>query len=402
MNRRVLITGSSVAGNTSAYWLARGGFDVTVVERAPQFRDGGQNVDVRGAGRTVLQRMGLEQAVADHGTGEAGLAFVDRHGRSLAEFRVAELGGKGFTAELEILRGDLARLLYDATCELATFRFGDAIVAIDNDPDVARVRFASGRQEEYDLVVIAEGVGSSTRELIFKGENRPRWIDVTMAYFTIPKGPGDAELARWFTATGGRSVLLRPDRGGSTRALLTLQAPPQGEDRLEPEQQKAFFRRRFADAGWETPRVLDGLDRSTDFYLDVVRQVKLARWSSGRVVLTGDAAWCATPLSGVGTTLAIVGAYVLAGELCRREDHAEALRAYERIMRSHVHRAQDFPKYMARMAQPQSRLGVWLQGVLLGVAAAPGIRKLAAKVFEPRADDVALPDYDMLVPGPRA
>lgn len=392
MNRRILVTGSSIAGNTLAWWLARGGFDVTVVERAAVFREGGQNVDVRGAARTVLRRMGLEQAVADHGTGESGLAFVDAQGRSVAEFRVAELGGNGFTAELEILRGELARLLYDESRELATYRFGDAIVAIDDGADAARVRFESGRQEDYDLVLIAEGVGSSTRELVFRGENRPRWLDVTMGYFTIPRAPGDSDLARWFTATGGRSVFLRPDRRGTTRAVLTLQAPPQGEDRLEPEQQKALLRRTFSDAGWETPRVLEGLDESTDFYLDVLRQVKIDRWSKGRVVLTGDAAWCATPLSGLGTILAIVGAYVLAGELCRREDHTQALREYERILRPYVDRAQGVPKFAARMAQPQSRFGVRLQRTLLGVAAAPGIRQIVARLFTPRADDVALPD----------
>ncbi|HEY0138318.1 MAG TPA: FAD-dependent monooxygenase, partial [Nannocystis sp.] len=250
-----------------------------------------------------------------------------------------------------------------------------------------------GRQEEYDLVVIAEGVGSSTRELVFAGENRPRWIDLTMGYFTIPKAAGDSEVARWFTAGGGRSVLLRPDKRGTTRALLNFQAPPQGEDRLELAAQKALLRRRFADAGWETPRVLDGLDSSTDFYMDVLRQVKLARWSKGRVVLTGDAAWCATPLSGIGTTLAIVGPYVLAGELCKQADIAGALAEYERIMRPYVHKGQDFPKFMARMAQPRSRLGVRLQGALLGVAAAPGLRKLVAKLFSPAADDVELQDY---------
>lgn len=396
MARHILITGASIAGNALAWWLGRAGFDVTVVERAPAFRDGGQNVDVRGAARTVLRHMGLEQAVADNGTGERGVRFVDAGGRRIADFIVDELDGRGFTAELEILRGDLARLLYDGAREHAAYRFGDAIAAVDTGADAAQVRFDSGREERYDLVLVAEGVGSATRELVFKGENAPRWLDVSMAYFTIPKGPGDSDLARWYTALGGRSVFLRPDHKGTTRAVLTSQAPSQGEEKLDEAEQKAFFRRRFADAGWETARVLDAMDRCEDFYCDALRQVRMKRWSNGRVTLAGDAAWCTTPLGGIGASLALVGAYVLAGELSGQPDHQAALASYERTMRPFAAKGQDFPKWSARLAQPHSGAGVRLQSTLLRVAAAPGIRKLVAKGITARNDDIALPDYPAL------
>lgn len=393
MARHILVTGASVAGNSLAWWLGRNGFDVTVLERAPAFRDGGQNVDVRGAARFVLRRMGLEDAVAANGTGERGVRFVDASGARVADFILDELDGKGFTAELEVLRGDLARLLYDGARAHADYRFGDAVAAVADDGDGARVRFDSGREERFDLVLVAEGVGSATRDRVFAGENRPRWLDVTMGYFTIPKGPGDGELARWYTAPGGRSVFLRPDHKGTTRAVLTSQAPSWGEERLETEAQKAFLRRRFADAGWETARVLDGMDRADDFYCDALRQVRIPRWSKGHVALTGDAAWCTTPLGGIGASLAIVGGYVLAGELARKPDRRAALAAYERVMRPAAARGQDFPKWTARLAQPHSRFGVGLQSALLRVAATPLLRKAVARALTTRADEIELPDY---------
>ena len=256
MAHRILVTGASVAGCTLAWWLAHLGNEVTVVERAPTFRDGGQNIDVRGVGREVLRRMGLEQIALERGTGETGTAWVDGEGRIAAQFLVDRDGGDGPTAEMEILRGDLARLLYEAGRDMAQFRFGDSIDRIDQDGEAATVTFASGRTERYDAVVIAEGVGSATRELVFPGENDPRWMDLVIAYFTIPRVADDDRLWRWYNATGGRSVSLRPDRNGTTRAMLSLRQPPGNEQGWYSDQQKAFLRERFAGAGWQTGRVL--------------------------------------------------------------------------------------------------------------------------------------------------
>jgi 2-polyprenyl-6-methoxyphenol hydroxylase-like FAD-dependent oxidoreductase len=149
MSRRILITGASVAGNTAAWWLGRAGFDVEVVERTPAFRDGGQNIDVRGVGRE-----GLEQAALDRGTGEEGTAWVNGDGSVAAQFITADLGADGPTAEMEILRGDLARLLYEPAAARATYRFGDSVAAIDEDDEAAIVTFASGRTARYDAVIV--------------------------------------------------------------------------------------------------------------------------------------------------------------------------------------------------------------------------------------------------------
>ncbi|MEQ4600508.1 MAG: FAD-dependent monooxygenase [Methylobacteriaceae bacterium] len=381
MSRRVLITGASVAGNAAAFWLGRAGFDVTVVERAAEFRGGGQNVDVRGVGREVMRRMGLERAALECGTGEEGTAWIDGRGQVVARFATADIDGDGPTAEMEILRGDLAHLLYEAARAHAAFRFGDRVKRIEQDAEGATVGFAGGRTERYDGVIVAEGVGSSTRESVFPGENDPRWMDLTIAYLTIPRTADDDRMWRWYNATEGRGVSLRPDRHGTTRAMLMIQQPPGGEQDWPPDRQKAFLRTRFADAGWEAPRVLAALDETDDFYFDVLRQVRMKTWSKGRVVLTGDAAWCVTPLAGIGTTLALTGPYVLAGEMARNGDVVGAFAAYERAMRPMVSKAQGVPKIAPRLMNPHSRLGIRLLHTALHVASNPSLRNLAARAF---------------------
>lgn len=399
MSRRILITGASIAGNTAAWWLGRAGFDVTVVERAPEFRAGGQNVDVRGSGREVLRRMGLEQQALDQGTGEEGTAWVRNDGAIDAQFLTTDQGGEGFTAEMEILRGDLARLLYEPAAMPACFRFGDRITALVQQDAAATVTFASGATEQYDAVIVAEGVGSASRKLVFPGENEPRWMDLTTAYFTIARVADDDRLWRWYHATQGRSVSLRPDRHGTTRAMLSIQQPPAGEQDWSTERQKAWLRERFADAGWQSRRVLDGMDETGDFYFDVLRQVRMKRWSNGRVVLTGDAAWCATPIAGIGTTLAITGAYVLASEMIRAANLPAAFAAYEQAMRPMVTDAQGMPKIVPRLMNPQSRLGIRMLHAVLAFASRPAVRAIAGKLPDGRSKEPDLSAYEGALPG---
>lgn len=393
MPARVLISGASIAGNVVAGRLADHGFDVTVVERAPAFRDGGQNIDVRGVGREVLRRMGLEQAALERGTGEEGTVWVEEDGREAARFAVAEIEGNGPTAEMEILRGDLAGLLYDAVRDRAAFRFGDRIARIEDGDSAATVSFESGATERFDAVVIAEGVGSATRERVFPGENDPRWMDMTIAYFTVPRTADDDRMWRWYNAPGKRSVSLRPDPHGTARAMLTLSKPAEGEQGWDAERQKAFLHERFADAGWETPRILAAMDEADDFYFDVLRQVRMPRWSAGRVVLTGDAAWCATPLAGIGATLAVTGAFVLAEEMARHAGVADAFAAYEKQMRPMVEDGQGVPKLGPRLMHPNSRLGIKLLHGALGIASLGPVRDAAAKLVGGGGTEVDLSRY---------
>ncbi|MET0610744.1 MAG: FAD-dependent monooxygenase [Pseudomonas caspiana] len=393
MSRRILISGASVAGNTTAWWLSRHGFDVTVIEKASLFRDGGQNVDVRGAGRQVLQKMGLEQAALDLTTGEAGTDWVDQHDNTIARFAVEDMGD-GPTAELEIMRGDIARMIYEPASQRATYRFNETIKALEQDASGVTVHFQNGPSDRYDLVIVAEGVGSPTREMIFPGENKPKWMDITIAYFAIPKTSEDGVFARQYNTVGGIGATLKPGRENTVHVYMGMQKKPEGENQWGPERQKQFLQERFANAGWHFPRILDGMFKTDDFYFDVLRQVRMDRWSEGRIVLTGDAAWCATPLSGIGTTLAIVGGYVLAGELSRTEDLPSAMAAYERVMRPFVKEGQGVPKIVPRMLWPHTRAGLRLLRGAMRTAARPMIRKTFANLFLRDSQKVELPDYE--------
>lgn len=392
MPHRILVTGASVAGATAAWWLGRHGFDVEVVEKAPAFRDGGQNVDVRGAAREVLRRMGLEAAAQARTTGERGTDWVDAEDRPIARFAVDDIGD-GPTAELEILRGDIARLIYEPAAERAAFRFGDSIAALEQDAAGVDVRFESGRTSRYDLVIVAEGVGSPTRERVFPGEARSRWLDITIAYFSIPKTAGDGPFARVHNITRGRGATLKPGPDDRLHVYLGQQKKPEDEGQWDIARQKAWLHALFDGEGWQFPRLLAGMDATEDFYFDVLRQVKMPRWSNGRVVLTGDAAWCATPMSGIGTSLAIVGGYVLAGELMRGSDHRVAFNTYEQILRPYVNEGQNFPKFVPRLLWPHSKAGLAVLRGAMRLASTPLMRKTFARLFVRDSEAIALPDY---------
>ncbi|ATB28281.1 FAD-dependent monooxygenase [Melittangium boletus] len=391
--RTVLICGAGIAGPALAFWLKRYGLRPVVVERAPDLRSAGQSVDVRGAGTEVVRRMGLEDAIRARLTHEAGFALVDSAGREWARISTESMGGKGFTAELEILRGELARILHEATREETEYHFDNRVASLTDTGDRVRVGFLHGPEREFDFVLIADGLRSRTRELVFGDEARIRSLGVYTAYFTIPREPSDNAWARWYSAPGGRSLVLRTDNLGTTRAVLSFRGPPQGYERFTAKEKKDLLRRVFADAGWEVPRVLARLDDTPDFYFDAVGQVHMPRWSKGRVALVGDAAYCPSPLSGMGTTVALVGAYVLAGELSRHADHTEAFAAYERVMRPLVTLAQDVPSLGPKVAMPKTRIGIALQHIVGGVASRLGLFQFFGRFATPPADAIQLPDY---------
>ncbi len=388
----VLISGASVAGPALAFWLHRHGYDVTVVERSPELREGGQNVDVRGAGREVTRRMGLENAIRAATTGEAGVRFVDADDSTIASFPAGTSDSGGATAELEILRGDLARLLVQSTQDDVSYIFGDHITALDDRGDDVDVTFAHGPGRSCDLVVAADGIRSATRALVVGEEARIKPLGMYTAWLTIPKAPSDTSWARWFNAPGGRTSTIRPDNAGTTRATLSFMSEPRGYDDLDGNAVKALLRERFAQVGWEVPRILDALDH-TDVYFEAIGQVLAPHWSRGRIALLGDAAYCASPISGMGTSLAITGAYVLAGELSRNTDHTRALAAYEALMRPYVRQAQKLPPGTPRVANPETKAGIAALNVAVRIGSNRVVSRLAGTLFTPPADNIDLPTY---------
>jgi 2-polyprenyl-6-methoxyphenol hydroxylase-like FAD-dependent oxidoreductase len=348
---KVLVAGASIAGPALAHWLRRRGAEVTVVERAPELRPGGQAVDARGVAKEVIRRMGLDAAVRAACTDTVGAFKVDVDGNVLETFRADDDGGDGFIAEIEILRGDLSRVLHDDTRDGVEYVFGDRIAELTQDTDGVDVVFAGGDRRRFDLVVGADGLHSALRGMVFGPRERfVRHLGLVLAFYSVPNEFGlDRWLIDYQDQESGRSAGLRPIQD-ATRAMAMFSFPSVDfdVDYRDVAAQKSLLRERMEGLGWLTPRILAHLDETPDFYLDQVAQVVTDRWSSGRVVLLGDAAFSSSPMSGQGTGLALVGAYLLAGELAAAGWDPEAgFAGYERRMRSFVEANQEIGRMHA-------------------------------------------------------
>lgn len=411
---RILISGASIAGPTLAYWLLRSRkcCDITVVERARILRTAGQGVDIRDSAREVIRRMGLFDRIRDASSHEEGFAIVDRENRALAKFGVGE-GGESVTCDIEILRGELAGILVDVTTsgrkggdgngdgeneKGVKYVFGEEVEGLveraEDDGGGVEVTFKNGTPAaRFDLVVAADGIGSRIRRMMIGSGNGASSASTTSTssaggvddpairsllsyatYFSIPRDPAaDTMWAQSRSSHGGRFMMLRPDNIGTTRAFLGLTAYEKSDPRLKQfaraskegiDAQKALVSSLFRDADWTSiPRILDGMHSSEDLYMQHIAQVRLSRWSSpgGRITVVGDAGYSPSPFSGMGTSLAFIGAYILAGEIskCSRSEHIPAaLASYEKILKPYVESIQKLPPGIPWIICPQTSLGV--------------------------------------------
>ncbi|WP_197093413.1 FAD-dependent monooxygenase [Nonomuraea sp. SBT364] len=302
----VLISGAGVAGHALAYWLRHHGFTPTVVERAPRVRAGGGAVGFRGEALDVLDRMALLE-------------------------RVKALNP-------QILRGELIGLLHEATCQEVEYVFGDSIDALEQDADGVRVTFERGRPRRFALVTGADGLHSRTRSLVFGPHERfVRHLGLYTATFGLPDCPGLCDAGRLHSGPGKEADISSTPGKPGARVALHFASGPLAYDHDDVGQHKRIVAGQFAGESGQVPRLLEEMSGAEGFFFDVNAQVEMDCWSSGRVVLVGDAGCCAAPASGLGASQALIGAYVLAGELAvAGGDHAVAFAAYEREMRGFV------------------------------------------------------------------
>lgn len=356
-NKRVLISGASVAGPALAFWLSRYGFEPTIVERAPAVRPGGYAIDFRGAAVRVLERMGLLAEVQRKQTRIGAITIVDEKNRKVASMP------DGFTSgELEILRGDLAAIFHEATRDSTEYIFDDSISELRESDSGIDVRFERSGRRRFDLVVGADGLHSKVRGLAFGEEARfVRYLGYYVSIFTIPNYL-DLDRSGLYYGTLGRKVgIFSGGDGRDAKASFFFATEPLEYDRHDADEQKQILREHFRQEGWEVARLMEMMETAPDFYFDSVSQVKMPQWSSGRSVLLGDAAYCASPLSGMGTGMAVVGAYVLAGELAEADgDHAVAFANYENRMREFVRKCQGIADGGTDWFVPRTRFRLWL------------------------------------------
>lgn len=397
--RKALISGASIAGLSTAFWLSKAGWKVSIIERASAFRDGGQNVDVRGIAREVLQKMGLEDQVRQQTTTEEGTAFINEKGQVVGAFPVE--GSDGMTAELEILRGDLARIVLEALPPTIDIRYGDWIEQVSNGTDHVDVQLHSGQTETYDLLIIAEGIRSRTRDQVFGDRVVRNELGLNIAYGTIEREAGDDRWWRWYTATGGRQISLRPDNQGTIRAMLAFKDDKHNLASLPTEQALAELKVIFTGAGWQDTRVIEGFATSKDVYFDYLTQIKMSTYAEGRVCVTGDAAWCVTPIGGGGSSLALIGGYVLAAFLSQAESNVansieSSLNKYEQWMRPMVDKAQSLPPGTPDLFYPQTKVGVGTMQTFIRIASFGPFRKLASRIGHVARTKQELPEIQLV------
>jgi 2-polyprenyl-6-methoxyphenol hydroxylase-like FAD-dependent oxidoreductase len=400
--KSILISGASIAGPTLAYWLNRYGFDVTVVERAAAPREGGYAVDVRGKAIEVLAQMGVLADVRRKNCDTLGTSFVDARGK-----RVANMP-RGFgvidEADVEVMRGDLVRVLYDATRRDVSYVFGDAIAALEQQEDGVSVTFERSERRRFDLVIGADGLHSNVRRLVF-GDETP-FMHHLGSYMAIFTADNHLALDRWQLVqnTPGRVVSIKSVEGNHEVKVATFFSSPRlTYDYRDLDAQRQLTAAAFADAGWAMPHLLDVMKHAPDFYFDSTSQVRMPQWSRERVTLVGDASSCPSPLAGQGSSMAIVSAYVLAGELAAAAgDHRVGYARYEQGMRAFTQRNQQISSKLADGFAPKTRFAIWARNVSLGmlryVPWTSLIIKLAMRDIVTAANAIELRDYRSFEP----
>ncbi|MEU3772158.1 FAD-dependent monooxygenase [Streptomyces sp. NPDC032472] len=387
----VLISGASVAGPALAHWLHRYGFTTTIVERAPALRDGGYAVDFRGqAHLSVLRRMGLLEAVEAARTGTGSMAYVNETGKP-----VAKLPADLFAGDVEILRGDLARILHDATAEHTEYVFGDSITSLREDADGVHVTFERGAPRRFDLVIGADGLHSTTRRLAFGPEEHfVRHLGVYCAIFTTGNHLGLDHTGHAYRTANRLVAMYSARHNTEAKAVFYFGSTDLGLDRRDAVRQQDVLTEQFTGNGWQSDRLLHDMRYAPDFYFDSVAQVAMDGWTRGRVALVGDAAHCPSSLSGMGTGLALVGAYVLAGELAAAGgDHRVAFARYEQEMRAYADGCRKMGDGVARLMVPGSRFTAGLLNRYYKLMPYLPGKDMAAKIARRTAENITLCDY---------
>ncbi|KAM3437395.1 hypothetical protein NHJ13734_004655 [Beauveria thailandica] len=423
---KVLVSGAGISGTALAFWLSKLDFDVTVVERFPSLRTNGLQLDLRGHGIEVLRLMGLDAAFKDKAAPEQGMQFVDGAGKRIAYLaaNTSGVGKQNFTSEYEIMRGDLCRLFHDASLERGNVKylFDMSIKELQENQDNTTVTFSNHQVERFDLIVGGDGQWSRTRRMMLGSTASPDPAlhllpGMHAGYFTTPIPMRDNEGfdSTIYLASRRRSVMTRRSDPRFLQVYMACSDASgiQTVRRGDTQQEKAAFSESYRGAGWRVPELVDGLEASDDFYCERIGLVRLDAWHKGRVVLVGDAAYCPSVLTGMGTTCGVVGAYVLAGELSllygggggggEAPAHStlqDALAAYDARFRPFMDQVQDGvgkESMLTKMMMPESTFGIAVLNFCLRAITFLGIRLSSSSLMKEGVKNWDLPQYESLI-----
>jgi 2-polyprenyl-6-methoxyphenol hydroxylase-like FAD-dependent oxidoreductase len=402
---QVLISGASIAGPVLAYWLTRSGNDVTVVERAPTLRKtGGHAVDLFRPSMEISAKMGVLPRIEALDTGTDTMTIHREGRRRPIRVDLTKLTGAASDQHVEIMRDDLSEVYYDAGRDDVEYMFGDSITAISPDGGVT---FEHAPPRRFDIVVGADGLHSNVRRLVFGDEaGLTRFIGGYLAVVSAPKTMARHNEMLGHAGVGRLAAIYTGDHLDDARILFMFRSAKELEyNHRDTLRQKELLRHAFAGMHPQVDRWLAEIDQTPAFYFDAITQLQLDTWSRGRVTLVGDAGYCPGPAVGGSTSLAVIGAYVLAGELARAGgDYERAFAAYQREMAEAVTRSRAFARGAAKTIVPGSRAALWaitrgLQLVsLLPASLTTAVAKLNTKGLR-MYDSMRVPDYATPVAG---
>jgi 2-polyprenyl-6-methoxyphenol hydroxylase-like FAD-dependent oxidoreductase len=394
--RSVLISGASIAGPALAYWLDRYGFDVTVVERADAIRSGGYPIDVRGTAIDVVERMGVLSELRAAHVDTRKLRFVDADGKTIATIVPEDLAGGATGRHVELPRGALTSVMYGLTRDRQVhYRFGDSIDALRDDGAGVDVRFRSGAEQRFDIVIGADGIHSNTRALVF-GPEAPfnRYLGFCFNLFSVPNDAGLSHEAVIYAEPGRVAGVYAVGESRTLQAFLNFATDePPFHSNTDVDSQRRRTAEAFSQGGAIFRRFVEAMPRADDLFFDTVSQIHMPRWSSGRVALVGDAAHAPSFLSGQGTSLALVGAYVLAGELAAHPDPVEAFASYEQLTRPFMEANQALASEGGSLLMPRTQEELDRRNAALATMQASGKAPPRADHSRQAHNLLKLPDY---------
>ncbi len=391
-NENILISGAGIAGPALAYWLGRYGFTPTVVERAPVLPEGGFGVDFRGrAHMSVLERMGITEEVRRLQTNMGEQIVVDETGAELVRLPASFMSG-----DVEIARGDLSRILYERTKDTTEYILGDSIASMTHTPDAVHVTFERSEPRTFDLVAGADGLHSNTRSLAFGPESRfISFLGYYIAGFSLPDNYLHLDHTGLIYNVPGKGADISSGRDTTKASAGFVFASQQlDHDRHDVEQQRKILADTYTDVGWEVPRLIDSMWDAPDLYFDSISRIDMNTWSNGRVVLLGDAGYGAT-VGGMGTGTAMVGAYVLAGELAAANgDHRTAFARYEERLRDYARGCQKLANNAGPFLAPPTAAKIRRRNRIYRMLNSSLLSGLFNKMTTKAANAITLKDYD--------
>jgi 2-polyprenyl-6-methoxyphenol hydroxylase-like FAD-dependent oxidoreductase len=391
-NTNILISGAGIAGTTLAFWLKKFGFNPTIIEMAPALRQGGYAIDFMGAGYDVAEKMGIVEDLRKVDMDFSKLSFVDKNDKEIGSMNYQKIKDFLHGRALTLLRSDLAKVIYNNLDENIEIIFGETIHQIEQDDEKVMVTFQNGTKRNFDLLIGADGLHSNVRSLAFGKENQ---FENYYGYYTSSYTIHNLPVGKTFSMYNipCKQVAIYSNKENQTTTFFIFTSPQKlSVDHHDTEQQKQILIANFENAGWKCPQLLSAIDTTTDFYFDSVSQVKMDAWFKGRIALVGDACYCPSLLSGKGSTLAMVGAYILAGELKKAGgNYQEAFRQYQLALQPFMEKKQRSAQSFAKSFVPKTHFGIWLRNQVFRLMAVSVFSKLFLNQF--RDSDLKLKEY---------